>query len=201
MGNDGKKIMEDKIKNIFDNVDISELILLNVSQNSLGVSYLRSYNHLLAFFKEKVLDESSLIQGAFMIYGWMPKTLNICKFDVSIAFVLQSLKRLQDANNFDVKDLEVVKGFTNNSIVGASKLIHFIYPDQFPIWDSKICSKLFEGNVHYQVEKIENYLLYLKSIRKFKSHTACVGFTKEFKKTHYEITSIRAAELMIFLSC
>ena len=192
--------MEDKIKNIFENEDISKLILLNVSQNSLGGSYLRSYNHLLAFFKEKVLDESSLIQGAFMIYGWMPKTLNISKCDMSIALVLQSLKRLQDANNFDVKDLEVVKSFTNNSIVGTSKLLHFIYPDQYPIWDSKICSKLFEGNVHYQVVKIENYLLYLKNTRKFKSHKACVEFKKEFKKIHYEITSIRAAELMIFLS-
>ena len=50
MGNNCKKIMEDKIKNIFENEDISKLILLNVSQNSLGGSYLRSYNHLLAFF-------------------------------------------------------------------------------------------------------------------------------------------------------
>jgi hypothetical protein len=43
-----------------------------------------------------------------------------------------------DATNNDGQALRTL----NNSVVGTSKLLHFVRPDLFPIWDSRI-AKLF----------------------------------------------------------
>jgi thermostable 8-oxoguanine DNA glycosylase len=40
------------------------------------------------------------------------------------------------------EDFENLKGFTNNSYVGMSKVLHFINPELFCIYDSRIVKRL-----------------------------------------------------------
>jgi hypothetical protein len=196
-----KNNMKDKILNILTSIDDTKLLVENIDKNSLGASYLKSYKFLISFFVNNRLSESTLIQGVHMIYGWMPKTLNICKNDMNINDVLNSIEKLGDLKNLNKYDLEIVSAFTNNSIVGASKLLHFIYSERFPIWDSKICSKIIEGNVTYQVDKIDNYVQYVNVMSEIKEHPICTAFGIEFKKkNNYDISTMRAAELLVFLS-
>ena len=178
-----------------------QLNIWEQSTNALGLSYIKSYPHLLAFFDENLLIEKTLIQGAHLIYGWMPKPLNICKSDIPIQKVITSIISLGKDKNMDFYDLENVKLFMNNSLVGASKLLHFIYPEKFPIWDSKICGKIVAGNVAYQVEQLHNYIEYKWTLGELKNHPSCLNFIIQFEnKFHYRISKLRAAELIIFTS-
>jgi hypothetical protein len=91
--------------------------------------------------------------------------------------------------------------FVNNSLVGASKLLHFLHPNRYPIWDSKVCEKLMGCQNNKKVNKIENYIDYSNAISELKNLPNCMTLKEAFKlKYKYEISDIRAIELIIFLS-
>lgn len=48
-----------------------------------------------------------------------------------------------------------MKKIVNNSMVGASKLMHFLNPDKYPMWDSNICEYL-----NYREQSVEDYISY-----------------------------------------
>ena len=56
-------------------------------------------------------------------------------------------------------DLIVLAEIVNNSVVGASKLLHFVAPERFAIWDSRVArylgSRVAGGRVG--VERYEGY--------------------------------------------
>lgn len=89
---------------------------------------------------------------AHAAYGWMPRILRIGSvFFDNKKEILEAVDGLSsfgssscNEEKFEemLKKLKIVAGFTNNSFVGASKFLHFIYPNLFAIWDSKICKVL-----------------------------------------------------------
>lgn len=60
-------------------------------------------------------------------------------------------------------ELLFLKRSFNNSLVGVSKLLHFINPRVYAIWDSRVFSFLFPDiRAHkYRVEDPDLYLCYL----------------------------------------
>lgn len=89
-----------------------------------------------------------LLAASFAVYGWMPTILKrFERLDLLSTFI-QKIKPLPlaDAISF-VRDEggdnggQVLRAL-NNSVVGTSKLLHFVRPELFPIWDSRI-AKLF----------------------------------------------------------
>lgn len=91
----------------------------------------------------------------------------------------------------------------NNSNVGASKLLHFMYPEKYPIWDSKICEIITGKSYHQKVQNTLNYINYCKAIQNLiiELPENLKNFKKEFEeKFKYKISNIRAAELMLFLT-
>lgn len=60
-------------------------------------------------------------------------------------------------------DLVLLKKSFNNSLVGVSKLLHFINPNIYAIWDSRVFGFLFPSiRAHkYRVEDPDLYLCYL----------------------------------------
>jgi len=52
--------------------------------------------------------------------------------------IIAILNRAKIGEPLKVKELDALKACINNSLVGASKLLHFINPEQYAIWDSKI---------------------------------------------------------------
>jgi hypothetical protein len=57
----------------------------------------------------------------------------------------------------------------NNSLVGTSKLLHFIHPKQYAIWDSWVFRFLNNEEPHkYKLEKPKTYLEYLRKLEKWK---------------------------------
>ena len=207
--------MEERIKDIINDAEIKSGLLKLTS--SKGNSYFKSYPYFISFFEKNNIIKSIevLYQGANMVYGWMPTILDTQKNNkiYSDCEVIESIERL-DHRFTDPKkeDLEIVAAFMNNSIVGASKLLHFIYPKKYPIWDSKICGHILGSKgASSQVKKIENYISYYKALKNIKDHQTLEklsmfkdSFKKEFKdnfknEEDTEISTVRAAELIIFL--
>jgi hypothetical protein len=197
--------MEKRIKEIINDAEIKSGLLKLTS--SKGNSYFTSYPYFIRFFKKfnkefsnKKDIEELLYQGANMVYGWMPTILDTQKKKdhyKGIDKVYSSIVSLDDP--IDQEHLKVVSSFMNNSIVGASKLLHFIYPEKYPIWDSKICGHILGSKgASSQVKKIENYIDYCKAIHNIISKPP--ENLKNFKKNNPEISYVRASELILFLS-
>ena len=87
-------------------------------------------------------QSDAIVAIAHMAYGWMPTTLKKC--DINGEIGRNGRHTILDA--FDVKSSgdarKFVEGFAsspiNDSCIGLSKSLHFINPEFFPIWDSKV---------------------------------------------------------------
>ena len=61
------------------------------------------------------------------------------------------------------EDLDCLAKTINNSIVGASKLLHFVSPDHYAIWDSRVCAFLYGADIFENREyEIRRYTAYLE---------------------------------------
>lgn len=134
------------------------------SKNNTEQWYMASYDHFLNYFKkDDPLNKQDIILGISMAYSWMPtipKSIKITDDDVE---TINALKKEVDKR----KNLEKLTKKINNSIIGTSKLLHFICPDTYPIWDKNVCKAYFKEKQLkqtfsiYQVRKIDNYLSYI----------------------------------------
>lgn len=104
-------------------------------------SWLVAYPELLAFFKgPDRLTRHHVIVGAHIAYGWMPTMLDFRSDAFDDAARLLNDTRAGRVLSDD--EIRVLIGIVNNSLVGASKVLHFVNPDLNPIWDSRVCQYL-----------------------------------------------------------
>lgn len=161
-------------------------------------SYLQSYPYFINFFKEKrTITESDIILWSFFTYGWMPTILKKINADNNQESVLDILNRVKTWYIPDVWELSKIKHYINNSIVWGSKLLHFINPHIFPIWDSKIAAYFWiYGN---KINVVDTYKEYIEIMISLSNHVLCDEIQKDLsEKIGYSITKIRSLELVIF---
>ena len=190
-----------KIQEIINKNSDVKTLLEKIEPGTFGSSYVKSYESIIDFFNDNQLNENSLIQGAHMIYGWMPTILNITKHDLDTQNVLLSVEKI--SKEIDEANLIVLIKFMNNSNVGASKLLHFIYPEKYPIWDSKICKIITDKSYPQKVQNTINYINYCEAIQNLINELP--ENLKNFKRGceeifKYKISNVRATELMLFLN-
>ncbi len=163
-----------------------------------GDSYIRTYPEFLKYFESlDQIEEHHLVIASHFVYGWMPTIiqLNLEQKD-KVLFLLNAVKNGHVLNK---SELETLKNSINNSLVGLSKLLHFINPRDYAIWDSRIFRYLTEKKSSYGIDKPEHYLEYLKGLRIISEH-------KDYGKLHdiiarnfdYEIQPNRAIEITMF---
>ena len=87
-------------------------------------------------------------------------------------------------------------------MVGVSKLLHFTAPNVFAIWDSKIYSFVFEEKPHnHRVNQLAKYREYMSRLDQIKRRPGFQAFHESvISKVGYEISSLRAIELVMFLN-
>lgn len=88
----------------------------------------------------------------------------------------------------------------NGSVVGASKLLHFICPVKYAIWDSRVYRFIFEEEPYqYRLEAPLIYREYLNALRVIVSSSSFAR-TKDAveKAVGYRVTDLRACELIMF---
>lgn len=161
-------------------------------------SYIQTYPEFLKYFENiDHIEEHHLIIASHFVYGWMPTIiqLNLEQKD-KVLFLLNAAK---NGHILDKSELEILKQSINNSLVGLSKLLHFINPRDYAIWDSRIFRYMTEKKSNYGIDKPESYLEYLNGLKSISKH-------KDYGKLHdiiarnfnYEIHPNRAIEITMF---
>jgi hypothetical protein len=163
-------------------------------------NYLKSYPHFINYFRAiEVINLENVVIGISFTYSWMPtvlKSLSI-KNSQKIISILNEVKNGQEIN---IEQLSILKAAFNNSLVGTSKLLHFINPMKYAIWDSRVYKFLSEDSPHkYRLENIESYIEYLSFIEQLKLEKEFPSFYELMKqKVGFEITECRSLELAFF---
>ena len=182
--------------------DETFLQLTNIANNfkSTEENYLLSYPYFLNYFQNlESINLENLVIGISFTYSWMPtilKALNL-KNTEEVLFILNEVKK---GKLIDEQQLTTLKTTFNNSLVGTSKLLHFINPKQYAIWDSRVFRFLNDVEPHkYRLEKPRAYIEYLKLIEELKNEEPFTTFFELMKqKVGYDITEYRSLELAFF---
>lgn len=158
-----------------------------------------SYVEFLKYFRDlKTITRHNLIIGINFTYGWMPTIFDFRSGNFDEA--LDILNRTKQGRNLTVDELILLKGLFNNSLVGTSKLLHFINPNNFAIWDSRVYRYLI-GKEPY-VNRIGDpkaylayleFCVYLTTLDKFRSMQEKVEM-----EVGYSMTPLRIAELIMY---
>lgn len=162
-------------------------------------SYILSYPYLVNYFRGKdSIGIDDLIVGSHFVYGWMPTILDLNLDDKEE--LLDVLNKAKTDDELSKNELEVVKKSINNSIVGGSKLLHFINPKKYPIWDSRVYRNIHIAEPYsYRVNNVEEYQKYLWLVNQIIERKEAVQFHKTIEReVGYSITKVRAIELMLF---
>lgn len=184
-----KKLNIDRIKIDAEKIGFSE-----------GDSYLQSYPYFIKYFENinGEIEKHHLVISSHFVYGWMPK---IIRLDLSnIDEILKILNLVTYGKLVNDSELLLLKSCINNSLVGVSKLLHFINPRKYAIWDSNIFKYLTGEKPHaYKIGDPNKFLMYIDDLNHFTQ-------TQEFKNIHntinrnfeYEISIMRSIELIMF---
>ena len=160
-----------------------------------------SYLEFLKYFNNiETITKHHLIIGINFTYGWMPTIFDFRSENFEEA--LDILNKAKSGVVPTVEQLKILKGLFNNSLVGATKLLHFINPEKFAIWDSRVYNYLTGDNAYnHRIGNCESYLSFL---------TFCTYLTndKNYEKVHneickklgYQMTKFRTAELIMYLN-
>ena len=168
--------------------------------------YLHHYPLLLKGIADLLpLDIFRLSLAASAVFSWMPTQMNL------------DHRRLQESLNvinnlpdqpLSQKSLELLAStfatIRGRSVVAASKVLHFIYPQEFPIFDRIIAQKI--GTAPNGGEAAASYLNYREVLSDLLQNndvvSACNEVRHRLSATGYfhEISDMRAVELVLFIS-
>lgn len=159
-----------------------------------------SYYHFLRFFEERdEITEHDLIISANFTYGWMPTILNFKSDEFgAVVSILNKAKRADRISNIEII---LIKRLINNSLVGASKLLHFINPHIYAIWDSRICNFL-TGNSHkYKVENLQLFWSYIDLCERILLDPDFENIHEKYiNKLGFEVSPMRTIEQIMFIN-
>jgi hypothetical protein len=161
-------------------------------------TYLVSYREFVAYFAS--LDEITrhhLIIGANFTYGWMPRTLRFRSHEFApAAAILNDVKRGMPIRE---DELLLLRNLIDNSMVAVSKLLHFVDPHNYAIWDRRVYSYVNGSYSYYQLRKPRNYLAYLENCREIVVDTRFApAHASISRKVGYRVTPMRALELVMY---
>ena len=130
--------------------------------NINGGTYLMSYPHFINYFNNvRTITFHELTIGINFTYGWMPTIFDYRSDQFTV--VLAILNRLKNGIIPNDNELINLRNHFNNSLVGSSKLMHFINPDIMPIWDSRVYKYLTNESAHgYRVDNVGNFRQYVE---------------------------------------
>jgi hypothetical protein len=185
-------------------MQLKNLTFENLNRDAEGFSiiandsYLESYPEFIAYFRNiKIIEKHHLIISSHFVYGWMPTILTLETTELDkILMLLNSVKK---GHHLGIEEIKVLKHCVNNSMVGLSKLLHFINPMDYAIWDSRIYRYITGAKSQHSIAKPENYLAYLDQLREIEKHED-YNSLQERIQTHidYAIIPMRAMELLMF---
>jgi hypothetical protein len=85
-------------------------------------------------------------------------------------------------------------------VIGTSKLLHFVSPENYPIWDSKVYAFVLEEKAyHASVNNVFRYLDFIELLKNIKQKDGFADFHASVNKDiGYDVTAMRAIEIVMF---
>jgi len=178
--------------------NITELFPVTNKMINAQSSYLLSYENFIQYFKNcKEITEYDFYISTNFTYGWMPTILNYKSKNIQECVKLLNI--VKKGIKLSKHELEILKTTINNSIVGTSKLLHFINPELYAIWDSRACNFLYGKT--YKTNKIDSFLEYMKICNEIRNLDTNKDIVKLYaEKFGYKVSSYRAIEQIIYLN-
>ena len=181
------------------NLKIDNILL---AYNSIEINkddtYLKTYNDFIEFFASKpIITKNDFVIGAHLVYGWMPTIISF-NFD-NIENNVRYLNNVKNGKLLSEPELESLKKAVNNSIVGVSKLLHFICPKNYAIWDSRIHRYTTGKKSGYGVNTITAFMKYQTTLRELAKHPDVNKLQSGIESTlGYKISKLRTLEMIMF---
>lgn len=142
----------------------------------------------------------ALLQLGLAAYGWMPTIFK----NVPNQQQLEAFSNLVQAGapTEQVENSPLILKTFNNSVVGTSKVLHFMFPNTYPIWDSNIAIALgFGVNNQNAFNNSGNYIQFMNTLNNYllqNPHFQAPQLINE----HFagvEVTQLRKLEICLFL--
>ena len=174
------------------NSDVENFIL---TEND---SYIDTYSEFINYFRNiDYIQKHHLVIASHFVYGWMP---TIIQLDIKeIDKVLFLLNAAKAGHLLSAEEIAIVKNCINNSMVGTSKLLHFINPQVYAIWDSRIFRYLTGNKYPYGIDKPISYLNYLEKLNEISNRVDYRSLHFKIERNfQYELTPMRAIEILMF---
>ena len=160
--------------------------------------YIRTYPELIksTAILAKEMGEDALPAIAHMAYGWMPTILK--KFSDSQSDIVGPATGCRSFEESSALIQSLDDSPINNSWVGMSKVLHFINPEFFPIWDSRVAQH-FGLKYDYQINNRNHFLEYLTFVEENRKSDAVKRVQEAFvKEACYSVSDVRACEFILF---
>lgn len=151
---------------LYEKDNVLRTICEYLKTTNIETQYFDSYFEFLDFFHNiGVFDYHFFTIGAYLIYGWMPTIPNISITQEAI----NTLNKAKQEEPLNYSDYFYLVKSVNNSIVGASKILHFVNPKEYPIFDSRIKSffeknflieDIYKKTYNDKKKEINQYLIY-----------------------------------------
>jgi len=163
-------------------------------------TYHKSYFYFVNYFSDKkVISEEDLVIGSNFAYGWMPTILNFKSDDFSLA--VKILNKAKSQERVSSVDISILKGLINNSLVGVSKLLHFLNPEVYAIWDSRVCNFLTGKSYQYTVDNIDRFWSYLDLCKRITKDKRFANIHDNFiRNIGYQVSPMRTIEQIMFIN-
>jgi len=150
------------------------------------VATFKAYKAFVSYCRQiKRMNLHHFLIASHFVYGWMPTMLQISPDAASdkartadINQALRILNKVKSHTSISSADIESLRKCVNNSLVGTSKLLHFIDPNKYPIWDKKIVASL--GLKAHTVSKLAYYEC-------FRTRCFCISKEKGFRSFHKKV--------------
>ena len=168
-------------------------------------SYIVSYPYFLDYFSKKTSYEmEDVVCGAHMVYGWMPTILDLYLGPTkpTLDEAAELLSKAKRSGTLTDNDLGKLASLINNSLVGTSKLLHFIAPESYAIWDSRVYSFVFEERPYtHRVNQVQKYHYYQGLLKELQGDHKFSQFHFSMNnKIGYDVSPLRALELVMYLN-
>jgi hypothetical protein len=178
---------------------------LERTTNIRATSYILSYPHILSYFADRSpLDVADFVRGAHLVYGWMPTALDLYPQppNLTLAQAASVLESVRTQGTISDEHLSALVSVVNNSLVGTSKLLHFVRPDIFPICDSNTYAFVFEKKFYvYRPTEISKFREFVRRVNAIRSDKRFRDFHASVNlKVGYKVSELRAIDLIMFLN-
>jgi hypothetical protein len=175
-------------------------------------NYSRAYPYLIGHFS-KLLNPTwdDAIVALHVVYGWMP-TIPETALTVLPTWslsqrekLLSTLKRASSGEMLAYDDVLLIRSFCNKSMVGASKLLHFLCPRQNPIWDRNVAAT-FEPERprhHAAVNNVKRWLVFRSELNQWICEGDVLDRVTNLRRLNgilENVSALRIIELVMFYS-